>query len=166
MIDFDTLFSKPHKKCLRFYPRTPPVLIVGRSLETGFTGMNALRQEITAFLENKQTRASEARQMAALQIACHFDMAEALKAEPADRARIVVRLERMIERERQRGMRKHWSYDLNRHIALKQALDSLRPPAADVIASKCLAERIRRSMQRKRRPQAPLQTIGKSLPGF
>ena len=65
--------------------------------------------------------------MAALQIACHFDLAEALSAEPGVRARIVLRLERMIERERLRGARKHWSYDLNRHIALKQALDRLRP---------------------------------------
>jgi hypothetical protein len=71
----------------------------------------------------------------------------------------------MIERERQRGMRKHWSYDLNRHIALKQALDALRP-AAPRSSSNCMAERIRRSMQRKRRPQAPLQTIGESLPRF
>ena len=122
--------------------------------------MNGLRQEIAAFLENKQTRASEARQMAALQIACHFDLAEALSAEPVLRSRIVVRLERMIERERQRGMCKHWSYDLNRHIALKQALDSLRPAATGAAATRCTAERIARTMKRKRRPQAPLQTIG------
>ena len=31
-----------------------------------------------------------------------------------------------MERERLRGMRRHWSYDLNRHIALKQVLDKLR----------------------------------------
>ncbi len=122
--------------------------------------MNGLRQEIAAFLENKQTRASEARQMAALQIACHFDLAEALSAEPVLRSRIVVRLERMIERERQRGMRKHWSYDLNRHIALKQALDSLRPAATGAAATRCTAERIARTTKRKRRPQAPLQIFG------
>jgi len=126
--------------------------------------MSGLRQEIAAFMENKQSRASEARQMAALQIACHFDLAEALNAEPGVRARIVLRLERMIERERQRGMRKHWSYDLNRHIALKQALDSLRPAVPGVAATKCTAERIRRSIKRKRRPQAPLKTIGERLP--
>jgi hypothetical protein len=129
--------------------------------------MNALRQEIAAFLENKEARTSEARQIAALQIACHFDLAEALKAEPEARTMIVIRLERMIERERQRGMRKHWSYDLNRHIALKQALDSLRPAGPSAISSKKnSAERTRRSMQRKRRPQAPFQTFGKSLAGL
>ncbi len=126
--------------------------------------MSGLQQEIAAFMENKQSWASEARQMAALQIACHFDLAEALSAEPGVRARIALRLERMIERERLRGARKHWSYDLNRHIALKQALDSLRPAEPGVAATKCTAERIRRSIKRKRRPQAPLRTTGKSSP--
>ena len=90
--------------------------------------MNALAREISDFLKARDSDALEARQMAAFQIACHFDLAEALQADPARRAHIVLRLERMIERERQRGIRKHWSYDLNRHIALKQALDRLRQP--------------------------------------
>jgi hypothetical protein len=128
--------------------------------------MSGLRQEIAAFMENKQSRASEARQMAALQIACHFDLAEALNAEPGVRARIVLRLERMIERERQRGARKHWSYDLNRHIALKQALDRLRPEEPSIGRSPRSVERAERSIKRKRRPRAPLQTIGKSLPSL
>jgi hypothetical protein len=128
--------------------------------------MSGLRQEIAAFMENKQSRASEARQMAALQIACHFDLAEALTAEPGVRARIVLRLERMIERERQRGVRKHWSYDLNRHIALKQALDRLRPEEPRTGPSPRSVERVERSLKRKRRPRAPLPTIGKSLPSL
>ena len=132
--------------------------------------MNGLRQEISAFLDNKALEASAARQIAALQIACHFDLGEVLQAEPGVRARIVLKLERMIERERQRGMRKHWSYDLNRHIALKQALDSLRPAGNEVAPTKCMAERISRSIKRKRRPQAPPQTIRKivarSQPGM
>jgi hypothetical protein len=128
--------------------------------------MSGLRQEIAAFIENKQSWASEARQMAALQIACHFDLAEALNAEPGVRARIVLRLERMIERERQRGARKHWSYDLNRHIALKQALDRLRPEEPRTGPSPRSVERVERSLKRKRRPRAPLPTIGKSLPSL
>jgi hypothetical protein len=128
--------------------------------------MSGLRQEIAAFMENKQSWASEARQMAALQIACHFDLAEALNAEPGVRARIVLRLERMIERERQRGARKHWSYDLNRHIALKQALDRLRPAEPRTGPSPRSVERVERSLKRKRRPRAPLPTIGKSLPSL
>jgi len=120
--------------------------------------MSGLRQEISAFLDNKALEASAARQIAALQIACHFDLGEALQAEPGVRARIVLKLERMIERERQRGARRHWSYDLNRHIALKQALDRLRPAERGNGFSHCTAERIERSTKRKRRPQAPLQT--------
>jgi len=85
-----------------------------------------LKQEISAFLESKRQRHARAGQTAALQIACHFDLGEALAAGPEARRRIVLRLERTIERERLRGVRRHWSYDLNRHIALKQALDSLR----------------------------------------
>jgi hypothetical protein len=124
--------------------------------------MNGLRQEISDFLKNRALEASAARQMAALQIACHFDLAEALQAEPGLRARILLKLERMIERERQRGVRKHWSYDLNRHIALKQALDRLRPAEPGTGCSRCTAERIERSAKRKRRPRAPLPTIGKA----
>ena len=139
--------------------------------------MSWLRQEIAAFLENKQSEASQARQMAALQIACHFDLEEAMKAEPATRARIALRLERMIERERQRGVRRHWSYDLNRHIALKQALDTLRQTGPGAGCSDRSAERAirlhdrqiiraERAAKRKRRPKAPLQTSGESLPQF
>lgn len=87
--------------------------------------MNMLSKEIAAFLQDKEARTLDARQTAALQIACHFDLGEALKADPATRARMILKLERLIERERQRGARRHWSYDLNRHIALKQVLDRL-----------------------------------------
>ena len=119
--------------------------------------MNGLRQEISAFLKAKETTAADARQMAALQIACHFDLAEALKAEPARRAEIVSRLRRMIERERQRGARKHWSYDLNRHIALKQALDRLCPADPDRVVAD--ANKNRESRKRKRRQTAPLEQV-------
>jgi hypothetical protein len=121
--------------------------------------MSGLRREIAEFLANKQSQAVEARQMAALQIACHFDLAEAMAADRDAQRLIVLRLERMIERERQRGMRRHWSYDLNRHIALKQALDRLRAMNGDVeqystgLSNKQTGLQIRT----KRRPKAPLQ---------
>ncbi len=114
--------------------------------------MSGLREEIAAFLENKQSRIHAAGQMAALQIACHFDLTEAMSADADTRKRIALRLERTIERERQRGMRKHWSYDLNRHIALKQALDKLR--ALDGRArTRAAASR----PKARRRPKAPSQ---------
>ncbi|MCX7304513.1 MAG: cytoplasmic protein [Hyphomicrobiales bacterium] len=121
--------------------------------------MDGLRHEIAAFLRDRNTAALQAGQLAALQIACHLDLAGALQAEGATRARIVLKLERMIERERLRGARRHWSYDLNRHIALKQALDRLRPGAAR--PEKPVA---RHGAKRKRRPEAPSQTEHSSRP--
>jgi len=40
---------------------------------------------------------------------------------PAMRRRIVLRLARALRAERMRGRAGHWTYDLNRHIALMQA---------------------------------------------
>jgi len=61
----------------------------------------------------------------------------------------------MIERERLRGVRKHWSYDLNRHISLKQALDRLRPADGRNAAAKSSKDF---TAKRKRRQMAPFQT--------
>lgn len=41
---------------------------------------------------------------------------------PAARRAILARLARALRAERNRGRAGHWTYDLNRHIALKQAL--------------------------------------------
>ncbi len=43
-----------------------------------------------------------------------------------DRQRFMLRLERLLERERLKGLNRHWSYDLNRHIALKQLRDGFK----------------------------------------
>ena len=65
----------------------------------------------------------------------------------AGRRRIVARLARALRAERNRGRSGHWTYDLNRHIALRQAYLAERrwlddhakskaagggPPAADL----------------------------------
>lgn len=71
-------------------------------------------------------REEEARQQAAFFLACGVDLGEALRTRGTERAAVVQRIERLVERERLKGLRRHWSYDLNRHIALKQALDRLR----------------------------------------
>ena len=88
--------------------------------------MSGIRTEIRAFRRRKGEELAWARQTAALFLAAGIDLAEALAAPAVERSRLRIRLERMIERERLRGMRRHWSYDLNRHISLKQALDRLR----------------------------------------
>lgn len=90
--------------------------------------MHRLKGEVAAYLAAKDNRTIESSQIAALQIACHIDLSMALESDAATRARIVVDLRRKIERERLRGTRGHWSYDINRHIALKQALERLTLP--------------------------------------
>ncbi len=90
--------------------------------------MHRLKEEIAAFLAAKDARTTDARQLAAVQIACHIDLSGALESDAATRARIVLDLKRKIERERLRGTRGHWSYDINRHIALKQALERFAAP--------------------------------------
>jgi hypothetical protein len=68
-------------------------------------------------------------------------------------SKIIRRVERLIERERQKGLSRHWAYDLNRHIALKQALEQLRQVHCH---SECpLAEGEIKPWNARRRPKAP-----------
>jgi hypothetical protein len=85
-----------------------------------------LREEARAFGSEKQNAVRHARQVAAMQLMCGVDLSTSLLESGEAQARLIQRIERMIERERLKGMRRHWSYDLNRHIALKQVLDRLR----------------------------------------
>ena len=93
--------------------------------------MKGFREEAAAFQREKQEIVARAGQTAALFLIAGIDLADAMAADRAGKARIAARLERLIERERQRGIRKHWAYDLNRHIALKQALDRLQVRPAE-----------------------------------
>ncbi|MCX5572171.1 hypothetical protein [Kaistia nematophila] len=52
--------------------------------------------------------------------------AELADESEAARRRIVARLARALRTERMRGRAGHWTYDLNRHIALHQAYESER----------------------------------------
>lgn len=88
--------------------------------------MQHLREEAKAFGVQKLGATMQASRLAAMQLVCGIDLSAALAAESELQARYIRRIERVIERERLKGMRRHWSYDLNRHIALKQALDLLR----------------------------------------
>lgn len=92
--------------------------------------MRDLQGEINGFLARKREVGQSAAQRAALQLLCGIDQAELDRADGAERGRIARRLRRLIERERLRGARRHWSYDLNRHIALKQALRQLEADPA------------------------------------
>jgi hypothetical protein len=64
-----------------------------------------------------------------LRLCCGIDVEELEQSDSVHRLKLVGRIERAIKRERLKGARMHWSYDLNRHIALKQLLDRFRTDA-------------------------------------
>lgn len=106
---------------------------VAHNSETIATGDNkpfmqasGLKHQREQFLTDKARISGVAAQRVALQILAKIDLEAVLSASDEIRSNAVMRLNRLIERERLKGMQRHWAYDLNRHIALKQALDKLR----------------------------------------
>ena len=85
-----------------------------------------LAKQRNAFIAAKDKHASEARQRLVLQILCNADLDELIAQDDESKSQMCRRLKRLIERERLKGVKGHWSYDLNRHIGLKQALDTLK----------------------------------------
>ncbi|WP_081582617.1 hypothetical protein [Nitratireductor pacificus] len=100
-----------------------------------------VKSEIDAFRRAKEARGVDARQTAALALVCGIDLPSALRSSGTDRIALQQRLKRMIERERLKGARGHWSYDLNRHIALGQALQRLSPPSDIVVGDRAPVRR-------------------------
>lgn len=86
-----------------------------------------LKSEIAAYKANKEMDQRRAAQRVALLCNGGIDLDAPGKSDDARPRVIVRRLKRLLERERIRGAMRHWSYDLNRHIALKQALDAFLP---------------------------------------
>ncbi|MBC2884714.1 cytoplasmic protein [Ochrobactrum sp. CM-21-5] len=86
---------------------------------------SSLESARTAFLAARTQDRLNAMQRIALRMIAGMDMDELMIASDAEKQRASCRLERLIERERLKGVSGHWSYDLNRHIALKQSLDML-----------------------------------------
>lgn len=84
------------------------------------------KQSIALFQAEKQRLALHASQRAALQLLANIDMDKIISSPLTEQESAVRKLRRLIERERLKGNAGHWSYDLNRHIALKQALDRLK----------------------------------------
>ncbi len=91
-----------------------------------------IENEALEFQMKLKTRAAHARQRAAMRLACGIDFDSAIAAQEPERARLCGLVERRLKRERLKGLNRHWSYDLNRHIALKQVLDALRAPASEM----------------------------------
>jgi hypothetical protein len=109
--------------------------------------MRNLRDEVRDFLNAGEMARANAAQLAALQCVCGLDLTATMKADAATRTAALNRIGRLAERERMKGLAGHWSYDLNRHIALKQAADRLRGIVDNTPA--------RSSTNSKRRPKAP-----------
>lgn len=85
--------------------------------------MTTFAEDAKKHRERKVLEARNAAIRAAFFLTTGVEIGAALAMAGEARAALRLRLERLIERERLRGAARHWSYDLNRHIALKQALD-------------------------------------------
>lgn len=118
--------------------------------------MRDLSTEVAAFRRDKLTELMDARQRAALQLCCGIELTDALGCNGEATMALLKRLERAIERERLRGVNRHWTYDLNRHIALKQVRDRLKGVFPGEPAR--LALRPRR--QRQKSKTAPEGAVG------
>lgn len=88
--------------------------------------MQRMADDIRDFLATRDRLRVDAAQMVALLCACGLDLAALLSGDAGGRATALRQIERQIARERLKGLNGHWSYDLNRHIALKQAAERLR----------------------------------------
>ncbi len=73
---------------------------------------------------------NHARALVSVRLLCGEDLDDVLAGGQAARSRLARKLVIRLERERLKGLRGHWSYDLNRHIGLRQALDLVAQRAA------------------------------------
>lgn len=97
--------------------------------------MQDIEKEIASFRETRERLAETSRQIAALQLLCGIDLANALGRMGESRERTICRIRRAMERERLKGVRGQAGYDLDRHIALKRSLEQLgvaKPPRGPV----------------------------------
>lgn len=85
--------------------------------------MEVLCREVETFKLRAAESTARTGATIALQLLCSEDLNAVLAGGDAEKRRVTRKLRHQLERERQRGLRGHWSYDLNRHIGLRQALD-------------------------------------------
>ncbi len=115
----------------------------------------ALEQARKIFLAEREQDRMSAMQRVALQIVAGIDIDRLVQASEVEKQQAARRLTRLIERERLKGTSGHWSYDLNRHIALKQALDRLEGKAGRDVAAHMRDPRKSYSQRRRIRTTAP-----------
>lgn len=88
--------------------------------------MEKLQLEAALYRQRHDKRVALTAQTAAFYLMTGIDLSIACSSSMIERARTCCKLERLIERERLKGVQGHWSYDLARHAALKQALDRIQ----------------------------------------
>ena len=81
-----------------------------------------LKQERDAFCRRKRELARSAAQQAAFRLCFGIDLEEALAGSTQQRLEAGMRIRRLLRRERLKGAQGHHGYDINRQIALCQAL--------------------------------------------
>ncbi len=84
--------------------------------------LDALEDEAAAFAERRKTEIDEAAVRFALAMHFRTDVEAVKTMSPAEKTSLASRIIRALRRERLKGLKSHWGYDLNRHIGLKKAL--------------------------------------------
>lgn len=113
--------------------------------------MQKMADDIHEFLTARARVRSDAIQMVALQCICGLDLQALLSADASCRATALRQIERQMARERLKGLNGHWSYDLNRHIALKQVADRLRDDSSSLTRSATARAQNKNGANRRRR---------------
>lgn len=100
-----------------------------------------LKQETRRFRLEKEIRHKEAHQRAALQLVAGMDLDAVLTTSGAQREIIVLRLKWLMKRDRIKSLTHRETYNLARHIALKQIVDRLTNEPPVRTANDCLQSR-------------------------
>ena len=92
--------------------------------------MDDLAAQVRAFRKRKEQERLHAGTVA-IATAYGFDV-PALQGSGKSAGLERTRLNRLLEKERLKGLQGHWSYDLNRHIALKRLRDRMEEAGPQV----------------------------------
>lgn len=96
--------------------------------------------ERAAFGIKQREQARLADERASCLLVAGLDLDRVLALSPKDRREAYMNLRRLLERERLKGANRHWGYDLNRHIALKRALDRISASIGDPAGKQLIAQ--------------------------
>ena len=91
--------------------------------------MQSIITDVAGFIRQSRSADARAGALFSAQLLCGDDLQAALRAPARGREQLARKLQIRLERERQKGLRAHWSYNLDRHIGLRQALDLLQAAA-------------------------------------